>query len=132
MAQIANSNFNANYVLVNPADLAEMELTKTSTGEYTLPMFVPMADGVTRVANVPVVANNGVASGDYVVGDFTKSNLRMREDLNIQVGYVDDDFTRNMMTVLCEARACHFVKSNYVNAFVKGTFATDKAVLLQP
>lgn len=132
MAQIANANFAANYIVMNPADVADMELTKTSTGEYTLPMFVPMADGVTRVANVPVVANNGVASGDYLIGDFTKSNLRMREDLNIQVGYVDKDFTNNMMTILCEARACHFVKSNYVGAFVKGTFATDKAVLLKP
>jgi HK97 family phage major capsid protein len=132
MAQIANGNFMANYILMNPADVASMELTKTSTGEYTLPMFVPMADGITRVMNVPVIANNGVASGDYLVGDFTKSNLRMREDLNIQVGYINDDFTRNMMTVLCEARACHFVKSNNVGAFVKGTFATDKAVLLQP
>ena len=132
MAQIANANFTANYIVMNPADVAEMELTKTSTGEYTLPMFVPMADGVTRVANVPVVANNGVASGDYLIGDFTKSNLRMREDLNIQVGYVDKDFTNNMMTVLCEARACHFVKSNYVGAFVKGNFATDKAAILLP
>jgi HK97 family phage major capsid protein len=132
MAQIANADFEANYIIMNPADVAEMELTKTSTGEYTLPMFVPMADGVTRVANVPVVANNGVTSGDYLVGDFTKSNLRMREDVNIQVGYINDDFTRNMMTVLCEARACHFVKSNYVGAFVTGTFATDKAVILKP
>jgi HK97 family phage major capsid protein len=132
MAQISNANFEANYIIMNPVDVAEMELTKTSTGEYTLPMFVPMADGVTRVKNVPVVANNGVTSGDYLVGDFTKSNLRMREDVNIQVGYINDDFTRNMMTVLCEARACHFVKSNYVGAFVTGTFAIDKAVILKP
>lgn len=132
MAQIANANFEANYILVNPADLAEMELTKDSTGNYVLPMFVPSADGITRVKGVPVIANNGITSGDYLVGDFTKSNLRMREDLNIQVGYINDDFTKNMMTVLCEARACHYVKTNYVNAFVTGTFATDKATLLQP
>jgi HK97 family phage major capsid protein len=132
MAQIAGNNFSANYILMNPEDVAAMELTKSSTGEYTLPIFVPMADGVTRVMAVPVVANNGVAVGDYLVGDFTKSNLRMREDLNIQVGYINDDFTRNMMTVLCEARACHFVKSNHVGAFVKGTFATDIAVINQP
>jgi HK97 family phage major capsid protein len=132
MAQIAGNNFEANYILMNPQDVAAMELTKSSTGEYTLPIFVPMADGVTRVMAVPVVANNGVAVGDYLVGDFTKSNLRLREDLNIQVGYINDDFTRNMMTVLCEARACHFVKSNHTGAFVKGTFATDIAVINKP
>jgi HK97 family phage major capsid protein len=132
MSQIENNNFMPNYIVLNPADAAEMELTKTSTGEYTYPMFIPQADGITRIKGVRVVVNPGVTSGDYYIGDFTKAQLRMREDLNIQVGYVDDDFTRNMMTILCEARACFFVKSNDVNAFVKGNFAADKLTLLQP
>tara|TARA_R110001606_G_scaffold85719_6_gene194310 strand:- start:2307 stop:3545 length:1239 start_codon:yes stop_codon:yes gene_type:complete len=132
MAQIENANFIPNYIVMNPADVAAMELNKTSAGEYTYPMFVPQADGITRVKGVPVVVNPGVPSGDYYIGDFTKAQLRMREDLNVQVGYVNDDFTKNMMTVLAEARACFFVKSNDVNAFVHGTFAADIAVLLQP
>jgi HK97 family phage major capsid protein len=132
MAQIENANFTPNYILLNPDDAAAMELTKTTVGEYTYPMFVPQADGITRVKGVPVIVNPGVPTGDYYIGDFTKANLRMREDLNIQVGYINDDFTRNMMTVLCEARACFFVKSNHTAAFVKGDFATDKAALLAP
>jgi HK97 family phage major capsid protein len=132
IAQIENANFSPNYIILNPADAAAMELQKASTGEYVYPMFVPQADGITRVKGVPVVVNPGVPSGDYYIGDFTKAQLRMREDLNVQVGYINDDFTRNMMTVLAEARACFFVKSNDVNAFVHGTFATDKATLLQP
>ena len=132
MAQIENANFVPNYIVMNPSDVAAMELTKTSVGEYTYPMFVPQADGITRVKGVPVVVNPGVPTGDYYIGDFTKAQLRMREDMNIQVGYINDDFTRNMMTVLCEARACFFVKSNDVNAFVKGNFAADKAALLLP
>lgn len=129
IAQIAQNNFAANYIVLNPADVAAMELTKTSTGEYTYPMFVPSADGITRVKGIPVVENNLVAAGSFYVGDFTKSNLRMREEMNVQVGYVNDDFTKNLMTILCEARACHFVKANQVGAFVKGDFATAKAAL---
>lgn len=132
IAQIQNANFEPNFILMNPADVAALQLTKTTTGEYTYPMFVPMADGLSRLMNIPIIPNNGVASGDYYVGDFTKANLRLREDMNIQVGYINDDFTRNMMTVLCEARACFFVKSNHTAAFVKGTFAADKAALLAP
>jgi HK97 family phage major capsid protein len=132
ITQIENANFMATHILMNPADVAALQLTKTSTGEYTYPMFIPIADGVSRLMNIPIVPNNGVPSGDYYVGDFTKAQLRLREDMNIQVGYINDDFTRNMMTVLCEARACFFVKSNHLAAFVKGNFAADKAALLAP
>lgn len=132
IAQIENANFMPNYIVLNPDDAAQMELTKTTTGEYTYPMFVPQADGITRVKGVPVVVNPLVPSGTYYIGDFTKANLRLREDLNIQVGYINDDFTRNMMTVLCEARACFFVKANHYAAFVKGNFAADIAVINKP
>lgn len=131
-AQIENANFVPNFIIMNPADVASLELTKTSTGEYTYPLFVPQANGIGTVKGVPIIPNNGVPSGDYYIGDFTKGQLRMREDMNIQVGYINDDFTRNMMTVLCEARACFFVKSNHYAAFVKGNFAADKAAILAP
>lgn len=132
IAQIQNANFEPDFILMNPADVAALQLTKTSVGEYTYPMFVPLADGLSRLMNIPIIPNNGVTSGEYYVGDFTKANLRLREDMNIQVGYINDDFTRNMMTVLCEARACFFVKNNHTAAFVKGDFAADKAALLAP
>jgi len=132
IAQIANANFQANYILVNPEDAAAMELTKTSTGEYTYPMFVPTMDGVTRLKGLPIVENPGVPVGDFYVGDFTKANLRIREEMNVQVGYVNDDFTKNLVTVLCETRAAAFVKSNHYGAIVKGNFTIAKAALLLP
>lgn len=132
IAQIANANFMANYILLNPEDCAAMQLTKSSTGEYTYPMYIEGPDGITRVKGIPVVENPGVPAGDFYIGDFTKSNLRVREDMNISVGYVDQDFTNNLMTVLCEMRACHFVKVNHYGAFVKGDFATAKAALETP
>ena len=132
IAQIAGQNFEANYILLNPADVAAMELTKTSTGEYTYPMFVPGPNGVTTVKGIPVVESTLVTAGDFYVGDFTKANLRVREDMNVQVGYVNDDFTKNLMTVLVEMRAAFYVKSNHARAFVKGDFATAIAALQLP
>jgi HK97 family phage major capsid protein len=132
IAQVANNNFMANYILLNPEDCAAMQLTKSSTGEYTYPMFIEGADGITRVKGIPVIENPGVTAGSFLIGDFTKSNLRIREEMNISVGYVDDDFTNNLMTVLCEARACHFVKTNHYGAFVSGTFTAAKAALETP
>ncbi len=131
IAQIQGAEFNPNYILLHPEDIAKMELSKTSTGEYTYAMSY-IVDGIVRIKSVPVIENTGITAGTFLVGDFTKSNLRIREDFNIQVGYVNDDFTKNLMTILCEARAVHYVKSNHYGAFVKGTFSTAKTALLKP
>lgn len=131
IAQIQGLEFNANYIILHPEDCAKMELSKTSQGEYTYAMSY-IVDGIVRVKSVPVIENTGITAGTFLVGDFSKSNLRIREDLNVQVGYVNDDFTKNLMTILCEARAVHYVKSNHYGAFVKGTFSTAKSALLKP
>lgn len=130
IAQIANANFSANYILLNPEDAAAMELTKDTNGQYTYPVFVNEAG--MSVKGLPVVENPGVPAGSFYVGDFTKSNLRIREEMNVQVGYVNDDFTKNLVTILCETRACHFIKSNHYGAFVKGDFATAIAAIDKP
>tara|TARA_R110002050_G_scaffold12524_7_gene41074 strand:- start:15444 stop:16676 length:1233 start_codon:yes stop_codon:yes gene_type:complete len=132
MAQMSNLNFNPSHILMNPEDVASMELTKTTTGEYTYPMFVPNADGITRVKGVPVIENPGVAADTFYILDSSKSNLRVREDMNIQVGYVNDDFTKNLVTILCECRATHFVKTNDYGAVIDGVFSTSKAALETP
>jgi HK97 family phage major capsid protein len=130
ISQIAQAEFMADYILLNPEDCAAMDLTKDSQGQYTYPRF--SEDGGTRVKGLPIIENTGIAAGSFLVGDFSKSNLRIREEMNVQVGYVNDDFTKNLMTVLCECRACNFVKTNHFGAFVKGDFATAKAALLLP
>lgn len=129
IAQIQNANFEPTHVVLNPNDVAKMQLTKTSTGEYTFPMFLVDAMGVQTVATLPIVSTTNIEAGTFLVGDFTKSNVRVREDVNMQVGYVNDDFQRNMVTILAEARLVHYVKANQVYAFVTGDFATAKAAI---
>jgi hypothetical protein len=52
--------------------------------------------------------------------------------MNLQVGYVNDDFQRNMVTILAEMRAAHYVKDNQVDAFVTGDFTTAIAAIDLP
>ena len=125
--QVISNNFQPNYVLVNPVDAASMDMAKASDGHYIMPPFATV-NGQT-VAGLRVIENNGVTAGDFLVADFSKSNLGIREDINISVGYENDDFTKNLVTILGEVRAVHYIKSNHVGAFVKGTFATAKAAL---
>ena len=126
IAQIQNANFEPTHVVLNPEDVASMQLTKTATGEYTYPMFLM---DVNRVANLIVVSTTNQTAGTFLVGDFSKSNVRMREAMNVQVGYVNDDFQRNMVTILAEARLVQYVKANDYPAFVSGEIATAIALL---
>ena len=124
ISQIESAKFNATHVVLHPVDVARMQLTKATGGEYTMPIFYPSQNNELRVANLIVVSTTYMTAGNFLVGDMTKSNLRIRENVNIQVGYVNDDFQRNMVSILAEARAVHYVKLNDVNAFVRGTIQT--------
>lgn len=124
ISQIETAKFTPTHVVLHPVDVARMQLTKATGGEYTMPIFYPSQNNELRVANLIVVSTTYMTAGDFLVGDMTKSNLRIRENVNVQVGYVNDDFQRNMVTILAEARAVHYVKLNDVNAFVKGTIQT--------
>jgi HK97 family phage major capsid protein len=130
IAQIAAANFDANYILLNPIDVANMELTKDGEGRYLLPPFLSV-DG-TNINSVRIIANNGITVDKFFVGDFTKAQLRIREDINIQVGWVNDDFTKNLVTILAEMRACFFVKTNHLTAFVYGDLTDAMAALETP
>jgi HK97 family phage major capsid protein len=129
IAQIETALFQPNYIIMHPTDVAKFDVTKTVYGEYTQPMIYTDLNGVKRYNGIEIIVNTGIDVDTFLVGDFTKSNLRVREEMNIQVGFVNDDFTKNLFTVLCEARATHYVKTNHYGAFVAGNF-TDAIVAL--
>ena len=125
--QISIALFQPNYIVMHPSDVTAMDLAKSVDGHYVLPPFSTSAN--TIVKGIPIIANTGVTEGDYLVGDFSKAGVRFREGLTFDVGYENDDFTKNFVTILAEARLVQRVKSNHYPAFVKGDFATDKAAI---
>lgn len=130
VTQVVLANFMPNYVLVNPADKAMMQLAKNTQGTYVLPPFTTV-NGV-EVAGVQVIDNPGVTAGSFILGDFNKVTLAMREEIGVQIGYENDDFTKNLITILAEVRAVQYIKTNHLNAFVKGTFAAAITALTHP
>ena len=130
VAQIETNKFMATHVVLHPRDVAKLALSKTTTGEYTYASFmINPVTGEPTIAGLPVVSTTWMAEGTFLVGDMTKAQLRMREGMNIQVGYEGDDFKRNMVTILAEARLVSFIKANDTGAFVKGTISTAIAAL---
>lgn len=125
VANIQSANFNATHVVLNPVDVAKLQLIKTTAGEYTYPMFyMDPRTAEVRIAELAIVSTNYMTAGTFLVGDMSKDNLRMRETMNIQMGYVNDDFKLNLVSILCEARLVNFIKANDFGAFVKGNIAT--------
>jgi uncharacterized membrane protein (DUF485 family) len=116
-----------NVVFVNPIDKANMELTKASDGHYILPPF-STADG-TIISGVRVVESNSVAVGKFLLGDWTKLNIRDYIAFEITLGWENDDFTKNLVTVLGEKRLMSYIKEHQKTAFLYGDFATIKAAI---
>ena len=119
--QVRVNLFEPNYIVMHPTDVAKMDLAKASDGHYVLPPFISN-DGTT-VSGIRVVSNTGVTIDKFLVGDFSKAGVRFKEGLTINVGYENDDFTKNLVTILAEARLVQRVKSNHYGAFVYGDFS---------
>ena len=127
-AQIEAANFTPTHVILNPEDVAKIQLTKTSQGEYTYPIFMDQT-GAMNLAGMVVVSSANMTADNFVIGDFSRFNVRYREALNMSIGYVNDDFQRNMVTILCEARLVSYIKANDQAGFVTGDFTTAIAAL---
>ena len=133
-SQIEKANFFPTHVIMNPEDIAKLQLTKGTDGTYTYPMYLPTqsGDGEMVVAGMRVISSTYMAQDKYLIGDLSKVQVRFRNNIGMSVGLDQNDFTRNMITILAEARLVQYVKTNDKPAFVFGTISTDIAAILAP
>lgn len=124
-------NWMPNYILMNPVDIAKLDLLKISDGRY---IEVPFYNkGSQTVARVPIVANTRITSGTFIIGDFTKYQGFYRDGLEIRLWDQNStDPIYNLITITGNVRVASRVKYNDYGAFVYGTFSTAKAALETP
>lgn len=128
IAQLRSTNFNgALTAYVNPIDAAVMDLAKDVDGRYVLAPFTT-ANG-RNIAATPVIEDNNIAVGYLLIGDMSKYHVQMYEDYNVQWGYENDDFTKNLITVIGERRFHQWVSNNETGAFIYDTFANIKTAI---
>lgn len=127
IALVAKAHGMPNYICMNPADVALMDVTKTTNGAYILPPFTT-ADG-TKFKGCTIIENTGITAGTFLVMDSSKVNYKVRKDYDLAIGYDDDDFTNNRITIRAELRGVLYVKGNDVGCVIDGTFATCKAMI---
>jgi hypothetical protein len=104
---------------LHPLDWAFMQIVKGEDGHYVY--FNP--GGNTNTAPMwgkTVVASPEVPQGKYLVGAFAAgAQLLEREGATVQAGFQNDDFTRNLVTLLAEMRAVLAIYA--LSAFRKGS-----------
>jgi len=109
-------------VFVNPVDFANMELTKAvDSGVYLLPPF-STSDG-RSVAGATIVEDNNVEAGYFQVAVLPLLKTLIYKDFSIQYGWEDDDFTKNLVTVIAEMRLHFFHSENDEQGFIYDTFS---------
>lgn len=115
----SNMAYRPNLVLINPLDYASMQLTKDVNGQY----LRPFTTGDELVQGLQVVTTTAVAQGTIIMGDFNYLNIRDTWELTVTFGWENDDFTKNLVTMIGEKRLVPYIKAQYKTAFVKDTIA---------
>lgn len=130
ITQLKTLNFIPNILFTNPVDKANMELSKGTDGHYLLPPF-STADG-TVISGVKVVESNTITAGNFLLGDFSKLNIRDYVELTITLGWENDDFSKNLISVVAEKRIIVYIKTHQLPAFIYESFDTVKAAIEIP
>jgi len=119
--QAALAEYEPDGVVINPSDWLYMRLTKDTVGNY---IFGPPGTPVEpRLWGMPVVPTQAMASREFLVGQYQQAGtIYDRWDARIEVGYENDDFTKNMVTILGEERLAFAVKRP--GALIYGDFDT--------
>ena len=128
-AQIRSLFFEPDYAFINTIDGANMEMEKTDQGLYILPPFTS-ANGQT-IAGLTIVQTSSIPVGHVLVGDMKKMKVREKGNFVVTVGWVADDFEKNLVTMIGERRMHMFIADNDSGAFIYDTLANIKSAITQ-
>jgi len=128
MAVLADTGFEPDAVVINPADLQTLLLAKDggNSGQYLMggPAYAPYGNGAygayLPIWGMKVVASSKITAGTAIVGAFKDgASLVSKQDEGFRVEVAnqnEDDFVKNMITVRIEERVLEAVR-------VPGAFA---------
>lgn len=92
-------------VVVNPADWGAMERTRESAGSGQYLYGMPGSMAGMNPFGVRVVLSNHMAQGNFLIAAInTAAVLYARQGTTIEMGFVDKDFTNNLVTIRAETR----------------------------
>lgn len=119
MLQAALAEYPATGHVMNPIDWAFIETLKDSEGRYIIGN--PQGTASPTLWSLPVVTTQAIAVDKFLTGAFKLgAQVFDRWDARVETGYVNDDFTKNLVTILAEERLALAVYRP--EAFIFGDF----------
>lgn len=119
ISQSEEADYPATGAIISTRDWFAMQGLKDAEGRYL--GSGPLGDVPDRVWRLPVAPSNSIPVGKFLVGALElAAKVYSRTDATVELGYVNDDFTRNLVTVLGEERLALAVRRP--EAIVYGSF----------
>lgn len=119
MLQAALAEYPATGHVLNPIDWTEFELLKDDIGRYVIGN--PQGGIAPTLWRLPVVETQAIAVGKFLTGAYQLgAQLFDRWEGRVEAGYENDDFTKNLVTILAEERLALAVYRP--EAFIYGDF----------
>jgi hypothetical protein len=96
---------NPSAYIFNPNDWQNIRLLRTTTGEYLFGN--PSQAGATTLWGLPVALADSLSAGTIITGDFQNfCYIGERQGVEMQIGYVNDDFIKGKQTIRGDLRCC--------------------------
>lgn len=121
ITQLQLSEYDAEVIILNPADWEDIELTKDTQGRYIIAN--PQSLIGPRLWSLPVIATNSMTQGQFLTANMNQAaQLWDRMQAAVELSREDgDNFKKNMVTLLAEERLALTVYRP--TALIKGTFS---------
>lgn len=121
VAQLKAGNFKGTVTaFLNPIDYANMVMTKAQNQGQ---LFIPPVTGAT------IVEDNNVAVGFVQIAILDYYKIKIYKGFTMMWGLENDDFTKNLRTVIGEMRIHQMFSSNHIGSLLYDTFADGIAQL---
>jgi HK97 family phage major capsid protein len=120
ITQLQLSEYDAEFIVLNPADWEDIELTKDSQGRYIIAN--PQSMLGPQIWGLPVIPTNSMTVNNFLVANATQAaQIWDRQQAAVELSREDgDNFKKNMVTILAEERLALTVYRP--SALIKGVF----------
>ena len=126
MLQMNLLEYTPDVVFMNPTDLAMIELEKTTDGNY----IRVQVENVIR--GLEVISTSRIPAGYFLLMDSNEWDIRILDDFELSFGWENDDYTRNLVSVIAELSLHSLHNSIHEGAMMYEEFATIKTAIEAP
>lgn len=122
ITQVQQADFEADTIILNPADWGEIEATREGASSGTFIFGMPNQSAAPLIWGAKVIVSNSLAAGKFIVADMPAGAALMIRD-NAMVEFFEqdaDNVQKNLVTIRAELRAALVISRP--QAIVVGNF----------